>query len=109
MLIDPPNLWTKVTDPLRPSTTVSPTVAGVYWRMQQYGGASSQATYAREVGSANVTLSGVLNFRWIPGFPLNVNEDGEVEYSMESTNTESWIFGYVEEAVRRNRSKVMTI
>jgi hypothetical protein len=93
------------------SRTVSPNVVGVYWRLQAdpTGGPPADVLYAREVGS---TDSGLTNrgdaWHLIPGFPLNVGEDGDVEYNMQAGDR-AWIFGYVEEYVRRSRSKVTAI
>jgi hypothetical protein len=77
--------------------------------MQFTGGASAYATYAREVGSTDSALKENHDQGYIPGFLLGVDGDNNVEFSMGAANSRSWIFGYVEEYVKRSRSKVTEI
>jgi hypothetical protein len=93
------------------SRTVSPNVVGVYWRLQAdpTGSPPADVLYAREVGSTDTGLTNRGDaWHLIPGFPVNVDENGEVEYNMQEGDR-AWIFGYVDEYVRRSRSKVTEI
>ena len=89
--------------------TAGSEVAGIYWRMQWKGGGADQYTYAREVGRTDAATRWARTTRLVCGFPLNVDENKQVEYSMQGSNTLSWIFGYVEEYTRRSRSKVVEL
>ena len=86
---------------------MSPKLVGVYWRLQYIGVNDDRHLHAREIGSSNPSLGAERGLRLIPGFPLNVDEDKEVEFRMPGTNASSWVFGFVEESTRRSRSKVM--
>jgi hypothetical protein len=91
------------------SKTVGKNVKGIYWRMQFTGTVAAQPLYAREVGSTDTVLLASHNQNFIPGFPLNVDEDGNVEFNIigPPAPAESWIFGYVEEVEHRRRAMIM--
>ncbi len=86
--------------------TTSPTVESIYWRI--VNNAASPATlYAREVGSENSEISQA-NRKYLSSFLLTVDENQEVEHYMEGADTESWIFAYIEEYVRRSPQVTVT-
>jgi hypothetical protein len=77
--------------------------------MRHWNTSNDYPIYAREVGSTDAALTGARNRNGPAGFPLDVDENGEVEFNLPDAWGISWIFGYVEEYVRRSRSKVTEI
>jgi hypothetical protein len=83
------------------ASKVSSTATNVYWRLRRDGGVEKQ-TYAREVGSTNVAQyqSGVTQ-RNSAGFCLSLDENKEVEVFMPAADSQSYLFGYIDEYIRR--------
>jgi hypothetical protein len=91
------------------SKTMSPTTAGIYWRMQNQGPGFTYLS-AREVGSTDPALVQHGTNDRIAGHVLAVDDNKEVEFVREefdAANTASWIFGYLEEYIKHPQAGVM--
>ena len=91
--------WTNLN--VAPAT--SSTVHSIFWALQYTGSGAGVGpyTYAREVGSSNASVTQAKNRDYYTNFLLTVDSNKEVQHYMDSADTQSWIFAYIEEYVRK--------
>ena len=97
--------WQTVEVPCRTSSTA----VGIYERMQWIAPDIDSPLYARDVGSTDTELTQARDRNYVTGFPLTVDANGDIENWVPfNGNAKRWIFGYIEEYIKRRTRILVT-